>query len=449
MIEKFKSELGIDITSVLIPAKGINLEKWSAIACDQYTSEPLYWEKVKHFVGDAPSTYNLIFPEVYLEIDNSVEKQKRITNINNNMCHYTENNYFYEIKNSMIYVERKTFRGKTRKGLVFAVDLENYDFSQGSQSLIRSTEGTIMDRLPPRISIRENACLELPHIMLLIDDRDYGTIENLSLVKDRMKHLYSFNLMMGSGYLDGYQVNDEVLLENIFTSLQKLKSNKSFPEKYGVKDSLSSLLFAVGDGNHSLATAKSCWNKLKLSLTDAEKQTHPARFALVELVNIHDPALEFEPIHRLLFNVKVTDVLTSFVKFYSGKGVKCGFDYTTDLKSVTANNRSMHIIPFIHNGKTGFLWVETPLFTLDIATLQSFLDNYIMKNQNSELDYVHGDSVINELGRKDGNMGFLLSPMNKNDLFKTVILDGTLPRKTFSMGEANEKRFYMECRSLR
>jgi uncharacterized protein (DUF1015 family) len=449
MIEKFRNELGIDISSILIPAQGISPEKWAVVACDQYTSEPLYWEKVEDFTNGVPSTYHLIFPEVYLERENSVEKQNRIENINNAMCSYIDNNYFSEVKNSMIYVERKTSAGKVRKGLVFAVDLENYDFSKGSQSLIRATEGTIMDRLPPRIRIRENACLELPHIMLLIDDRDYGTIENLSKAKDKMKHLYSFSLMMNSGYLDGYQVNDEELLTNIFESLRKLKSKEDFSKKYGVGDQLSPLLFAVGDGNHSLATAKSCWNQLKMTLTDEEKQTHPAKFALIELVNVHDPALEFEPIHRLLFNIKASDVLSSFVKYYTDKGLKCGFEYTSGLNGIPENNSSMHVIPFIHNDKTGYVWVGEPSFTLDVATLQSFLDNYLKENNGVELDYVHGESIVSDLGGKDGNMGFLLSPMDKYDLFKTVIVDGTLPRKTFSMGEADEKRFYMECRNLR
>jgi uncharacterized protein (DUF1015 family) len=448
MIEKFRSELGIDISSVLIPEQGIDLEKWAVIACDQYTSEPLYWERVKDFVSDAPSTLHLIFPEVYLERENMVEKQERIANINNAMCNYIENNYLKKIENSMIYIERTTNSGRTRKGLVFAVDLECYDFSEGSKTCIRATEGTILDRLPPRIRIREHACLELPHIMLLIDDRDYGTIENLSFSKSKMKQLYSFDLMMKSGHLDGYQVNDDALLRNIFESLKKLKSQELFKGKYGVDDSCSPLLFAVGDGNHSLATAKSCWNKLKPTLSDKQKETHPARFALVELVNIHDPALDFEPIHRLLFNVNAADILSSFVKFYTKKGVQCGFKYTESFAKTSKSSPSEHIIPFVHNTKKGFLWAKEPLFTLDTATLQSFLDSYLAENKNAEVDYVHGDAVVNELGSKDGNMGFILSPMNKNDLFKTVILDGALPRKTFSMGEADEKRFYFECRSL-
>lgn len=449
MTEKFRNELGIDISSVLIPASDIDLEKWSVIACDQYTSEPSYWEKVKEFVGHAPSTLHLIFPEVYLERESSGEKQKRIESINNAMCRYIENKYFREIKNSIIYVERKNAAGKTRKGLVFAVDLENYDFSQGSRSLIRATEGTIMDRLPPRIRIRENACLELPHIMLLIDDRDFGIIENLTLEKDKMPHLYSFSLMMNSGHLDGYQVNDETLLNNIFNGLLKLKSKDIFMKKYGVDDSYSPLLFAVGDGNHSLATAKSCWDSLKQNLSSEECRTHPARYALIELVNVHDPALEFEPIHRLLFNVDVQDVLSSFIKFYTGKGVKCGFEYVKNMREIPENRPEKHVIAFSHNGKTAYLWADKPLFTLDVATLQSFLDVYLKENQDAGLDYVHGEDIVNELSEKDGNMGFFLSPMDKNDLFKTVILDGTLPRKTFSMGEADEKRFYMECRKLR
>lgn len=449
MVERFRKELGIDISSILIPAQNINMEKWAVVACDQYTSEPLYWEKVKNFVGDEPSTLNLIFPEVYLEREDSATKQKRISGINDTMCKYLENGYFQEIKNSFIYVERTTRPGNTRKGLIFAVDLEEYDFSRGSQSLIRATEGTILDRLPPRIRIREKACLELPHIMVLIDDRDYGTIENLSFEKNKMKQLYSFDLMMNSGHIEGYQVNDETMLKNVFESLTKLKSKETFIKKYGIDNSYKPLLFAVGDGNHSLATAKSCWEQIKHTLSDNEKQTHPARYALIELVNIHDPALEFEPIHRLLFNVDAEDILSSFVRFYSDKGLHCGFEYTSSAEKIPLNSSSRHIIQFVFDEKTGYLWVEKPESILDVATLQNFLDFYLKEHQNTELDYVHGDAVVEDLGRKERNIGFLLSPMSKNDLFKTVIVDGALPRKTFSMGEANEKRFYLECRSLK
>lgn len=449
MVERFRKELGVDIRSILLPKKGTDMKKWAVVACDQYTSEPEYWHQVDEFVGDAPSALRLIFPEVYLEREDPEAKEKRISHINRSMCGYLDNGTFTEINNSMIYVERTTLHGKTRKGLVFAIDLENYDFSKGSESLTRATEGTILDRLPPRIRIREKACLEVPHIMMLIDDPNAGTIEPLSSCKDRMKRLYSFDLMMNGGHIEGYQVDDEALLEGIFQSLMVLKSRDTFSKKYDVDPSLTPFLFAAGDGNHSLATAKSCWEQLKKSLSDSEKETHPARFALVELVNVHDDGLVFEPIHRLLFQVKPTNLLTSFMKFYAEKGLQSGFEYVSELKNIPGNRPTHHVIPFVHGTKTGYLWVDKPSNTLDTGTLQCFLDDYLKANPGVEIDYVHGDDVVEKLGRIDDNMGFILSPMDKGDLFKTVLLEGALPRKTFSMGEAEEKRFYLECRSIR
>ncbi len=455
MKSRFMEELGINISSVLLPDHGTNMKKWSVIACDQYTSEPEYWVKVKEFIGKEPSTLHLIFPEVFLDRETDTEKQKRITDINNTMCDYLENGYFTEIKNSMIYVERTIYGrkpsspiSKTRKGLVFAIDLEKYDFSKDSQSLIRATEGTILDRLPPRIKIREKACLELPHIMLLIDDPDHTVIEPLHRYKQQMNQLYCFDLMMDGGRVAGYQVDDTKFLEGIFESLLRLKSPSTVSRKYSVNSMYSPLLFAVGDGNHSLATAKACWERMKPSLSDEERETHPSRYALVELVNVHDPALEFEPIHRVVFNADPSDLFSSFQKFYIDQGVKCGYEYVSDKKDIPAYHIG-HIIPFFHGTKTGFLWAVNSPFTLDTGTLQYFLDYYMNEKHNVEIDYIHGDDVTEKLGRTENNIGFLLSPMKKGDLFKTVILEGVLPRKSFSMGEAWEKRFYLECRSIR
>lgn len=449
MVQHFLNGLGLDIRSILLPKQGTDMQKWSVVACDQYTSQPEYWHKVNEFVGDCPSTLRLIFPEVYLDRENTDEKQRRISNINRTMCDFLDKDVFDEIQNSMIYIERTTRGGKTRKGLICAVDLEQYDYAKGSKSLIRATEGTILDRLPPRIRIREKACLELPHIMMLIDDPQARIIEPLSLFKGKMDRLYSFNLMMDSGHIEGYRVNDETLLQKIYQGLMFLKSAENFSAKYGVDPSVSPLLFAAGDGNHSLATAKSCWDQLKTSLSEAERQTHPARFALVELVNVHDKGLDFEPIHRLLFHVDSSDLLSAFCNYYAGKSIQCGYEYVSSLEEIPANSPSRHVIPFVHGDKTGYLWADKPCFNLDVATLQSFLDIYRKDKPAVEIDYVHGDDVIERLGRQESNMGFILSPMEKGDLFKTVILDGALPRKTFSMGEAADKRFYLECRSLR
>lgn len=449
MLRKFREDLGINISSVLIPKKHISLNKWAVVACDQYTSEPEYWEEVDKYVGDEPSTLRLIFPEVYLERETDEQKKQRIENINRTMRYYIENGYFEEICNSFIYIERTVKSGKTRKGLLFAIDLELYDYSKGSNSLVRATEGTILDRLPPRIQIRENACLELPHIMILADDADGTVIEPLAEQKDKMDMLYSFDLMMGGGHIEGYRVNKEELLQGIYDALIKLKSQDTFRRKYNTGTSASPMLFAVGDGNHSLATAKACWEKIKKSLSDNEKAYHPARYALVELVNIHDPALQFEPIHRILFNVvDASRLLNAFVKFYRDKGFDCGYEYTDDTGRIPQNSGERHSIPFVIGAKTGFIWVNKPPFTIDVATLQNFLDHFLRENHDVYIDYVHGRDVVEKLCRTESNMGFLLSPMDKGDLFKTVIADGALPRKTFSMGEAEEKRYYLECRKI-
>ena len=455
MKKLFKQELGIDISSILLPKNGTDMKKWAVVACDQYTSEPDYWKSVENYVGELPSTLHLIFPEVYLERENENEKQERITLLNSTMRNYLDNGYFTEITDSMIYVRKNNIRtkgglpiSKTRRGLVFAVNLEQYDFSAGSRSLIRATEGTILDRLPPRIRIRENACIELPHIMLLIDDPDRSVIEPLSHHKDKMDKLYSFDLMMDGGRVEGYRVNDRELLQKIYQSLADLKSTETIMKKYNVDESYGTLLFAVGDGNHSLAAAKSWWEKLKSKLTEEQQKMHPARYALVELVNVHDRALEFEPIHRVLFNADPGDLLSSFKEFYTSKGIKCGYDYANNINNIPVNKISKHIITFVHDDKTGYIWAYHPPYNLDTATLQHFLDYYLNNNSGVDIDYVHGTDVAEKLGRQNGNMSFFLSPMRKEDLFKTVILDGALPRKSFSMGEAREKRYYIEARKI-
>lgn len=448
MLRQFREDLGIDISSILIPKQNLNLEKWAVIACDQYTSEPEYWDRVGKFVGDEPSTLHLIFPEVFLEKESSDLQQQRIDRINKTMCDYLDKDYFDEIQNSFIYIERTTNRGKIRKGLLFAIDLEQYDFSKDSNSLIRATEGTIIDRLPPRICIREKACLELPHIMILVDDPDATTIEPLSYHKSNMDKLYSFDLMMNGGHIEGYKVDDTELLSEIYNSLMNLKSSDTFSKKYNVDPYTSPILFAVGDGNHSLATAKSCWEKIKTSLSDEEKIIHPARYALVELVNVHDSGLDFEPIHRILFNVDADKLLHEFVKFYRDREIECGFEYVNGIKNIPYSNSSKHIIPFVYGSKTGYVWVNNSKFTINVGTLQHFLDNYLNENPKVDIDYIHGSEVVEKLCSHDGNMGFLLTPMNKGELFKTVIAEGALPRKTFSMGESEDKRYYFECRKI-
>ncbi|NMA65642.1 MAG: DUF1015 domain-containing protein [Clostridiaceae bacterium] len=435
-----KNKLGINISSVLLPKNEIDMQKWAVVACDQYTSEPEYWKEVDDFVGENPSALRLIFPEAYLETENDEQKNQRILSINNHMSKYIEKNIFQEYQDTIILIERTFQNGSTRNGIILAVDLEKYDYTKGSQSHIRATEGTIIDRLPPRIKIRENASLELPHIMLLIDDKEKTVIEPLIKKADTFTQLYSFELMKNSGSIKGWKIDDQATLEDLANSLLKLADPDNFKDRYKVDDKYNVLLFAVGDGNHSLATAKACWENIKKNLTPQELETHPARYALVEVVNLHDNGLVFEPIHRVLFNVDEKDLINEFKNYYKERGAQ-----------VTAQDPETkgHKISYVSPLTSGFFVVENPAVNLDVGTLQNFLDYYIKKNPNTNIDYVHGEDVTERLGKKPGNMGFFLSPMDKNELFRTVILEGALPRKTFSMGEAQDKRFYIEARKIK
>ncbi len=441
--EILENQLGINISSLLLPGKNTDMQRWTVVACDQYTSEPEYWNEVDKLVGDKPSTLRLIFPEAYLECENDSQKTARIHHINENMLQYLENDLFDELTDTLILVEREFSNGCTRHGLIFAVDLERYDYTKGSQSLIRATEGTIVDRLPPRIRVREHAALELPHIMLLIDDKDNTVIEPLVQKANTLSQAYSFDLMKQSGSIKGWKVADEEDIESMAQALLKLSDADHFKARYGVNDQYGVLLFAVGDGNHSLATAKACWENLKKDLSPQEMKEHPARYALVEVVNVHDKGLVFEPIHRVLFNVDHKHLTDAFCSYYAQKGCSAHVVYGNDKPQSFG-----HVIQFTTSDTSGYLVVECPSYNLDVATLQSFLDDYLKANTQVTIDYVHGKDVTERLGKQPYNMGFFLSPMDKNELFRTVILDGALPRKTFSMGEASEKRFYLEGRKI-
>jgi|BioPla2DNA2_1021312.scaffolds.fasta_scaffold00230_26 hypothetical protein len=444
LIENMKTRLGLDISSILLPVKEVDMQRWAVVACDQYTSEPEYWNDVENFVGESPSTLRLIFPEVYLENETEEEKTSRINRINDSMTTYLDSNLLYEYKNSMILVERTFKSGVKRHGLMLAIDLENYDYSEGSQSLIRATEGTIIDRLPPRIRIRESAPLEIPHIMVLIDDAEKTVIEPLIENTGSLNQLYSFELMKQSGSLKGWQINEEHLIENVVNALLKLADKENFQSRYNVNNDYEVLLFAVGDGNHSLATAKACWENIKKSKNESELKDHPARYALVELVNVHDNGLAFEPIHRVVFDANPGHLFDSFISYYKNQGCNVKIIHGSE-KPATSG----HAIKFVTEEGYGYIVVECPLYNLDVGTLQSFLDDYLKNNNQVGIDYVHGNDVTEKLGKQPGNIGFFLSNMDKKELFRTVILEGALPRKTFSMGEAAEKRFYLEARKIK
>ena len=432
-------DLGIQVADLLLPKPGLNLTQWSVIACDQFTSQPEYWENVKKIVGNSPSTLNLILPEVYL---GKPEEEKQTALTHQKMAEYLAGNVFVE-KEGIVLVERKV-DNKTRHGLVLALDLEQYDYNKGSKSLIRATEGTILQRLPPRIKIREGAPLELPHILVLIDDPEKTVIEPFINRKAELQKIYNFNLMLGSGHLTGYMIHQDQHIDQLVQALRKLAEPETFRKKYDVDEKYGILLFAMGDGNHSLATAKAIWEKNK----SVVGMDHPSRYALVEIENIHDCGLEFEPIHRVMFEVK-DDLVSAMRSFYQDdlRIVKVG-SAAEMKKMVDQQKLGTHAVGLISPEGFSVAYISHPQSNLPVGTIQPFLDEWMDKRKAGELDYVHGAETVIDLGTEPGNLGIYLPAMEKSDLFKTVILDGALPRKTFSMGEAHEKRFYLECRRI-
>jgi len=434
-------QLGIKVPEILLPNPSVNPEKWAVIACDQFTSEPEYWQEVEKIVGDSPSTFHMILPEVYLGTSREEEQAKTS---NQAMKRYLQSGFFQKI-NNFIYVIRTT-NGKKRRGLMVCLDLEKYDFKKGAQTLIRATEGTILDRLPPRIRIREQASLECPHILVLFDDPTDKVFGILDEKLPQLKELYNFDLMLESGHLAGFEIADNILQQHLIDTLSELVNPEIFAEKYNLKPGVfSPLLFAMGDGNHSLATAKAIWEQIKSSVS----MDHPARYALVEIENVHDPALKFEPIHRLLFNLNKDIVAEMESTWGTALKVKNVGSQENLISIVDEAEEPWHQIGMISPEGLKLLEIHHPDENLPVGTLQNFLDTFLMENGAERIDYVHGLDVLFNNAQIDGNIGFYLPPMDKSDLFKTVILDGALPRKTFSMGEAKEKRFYMECRKIK
>lgn len=411
--------------NILIPKK-TDMTKWSVVACDQYTSEPEYWNEVTKIVGDAPSTLNLTLPEIYLEESDVNERIKRI---NENMNKLLDEDFFNELEDSMIYLERTQSDGKVREGLMGIVDLEDYSYEVGSQTLIRATEKTVIERIPPRVKVRENAKLELPHIMILIDDEKKDIIESLKNKVTETDVVYDFDLMKNGGHIKGYKLNGEVINE-INTKLENLADKDYFEKKYNVHDK-GILLFAMGDGNHSLATAKACYENLKKTMSKEEYLNNPARYALVELVNLHSSALEFEAINRVVFDVDSKKLVEELTKYYT----------------INENGNGQEFELVTGDGVKKF-YIENPKSNIAVGSIQMFLDEYL-KNNSGKIDYIHGDDVTKELTLKGNNVGFIFKPMKKEELFRTVILDGALPRKTFSMGHSYDKRYYLEARKIK
>lgn len=440
-----RRSIGAIIPKVLLPRPGVDLHKWAVIACDQFTSEPEYWQAVADEVGDAPSTLHLILPEVYLD---TPEEARRVRSINAAMHNYLQQDLFVEHE-GLIVVEREV-GGKTRHGIMLALDLDAYDYSRGAASLIRATEGTILERIPPRVRIRAGAPLELPHILVLIDDPDRTVIEPLVAARDRLLPLYDTELMLGSGHLRGFLAGDTALTERALDALAQLAEPAAFAAKYDLPSSAPVLLFAMGDGNHSLATAKTIWEQLKSGAgRDHVGHDHPARYALVEVENIHDAGLTFEPILRVVFDVR-HDLAAALDAYY---GPRCRLTPCATLDEMVSvvdgqAGAPEHKIGVIKPDGYAVITIADPPSNLPVGTLQLFLDDLGQQGGFGKIDYVHGVEVAVRLGAQPGNAGFYLPAIAKSDFFKTVIVDGALPRKTFSMGEAREKRFYMEARQI-
>lgn len=410
---------------ILLP-KDCDMHKWSVIACDQYTSEPEYWDEVSETVGNAPSTLNLILPELYLEQDGVAQ---RIDNIHTAMDKYMADGVFTEYKDAMVYVERIQNNGILRQGIVGAIDLEKYDFSKGSTSEVRATEATVIERIPPRIKVRQGAPLELPHIMILIDDPDNTVIEPLAKTVSDDSKLYDFELMQKGGSIKGWLV-DKSAQENIDKALCALADPDTFCKKYGLSNT-PVLLYAMGDGNHSLATAKEFYEQLKKANPDKDLSNHPARYALAEIVNLHSDALKFEAIHRLVFDVDCDKLIN---------------ELTAALELSETKTSDQYVICSC-KGTEKKLYINKKSSNLSVGSLQNFLDGYIKAN-DGKIDYIHGADTVKSLAEKHNGIAFILPDMDKSQLFPTVIKDGALPRKTFSMGHAEDKRFYIEARKI-
>ena len=404
---------------ILLPKEEL-LERWPVIACDQFTSDIDYWNRVRQFADGVPSAMHLILPEAEL---GCADEAQKVAAIHEAMEQYLEDGLLCAFPGSYIYVERTLQNGMIRPGLVGAVDLEAYDYHHDSVSLIRATEKTVLERIPPRQRVRRSAILELPHVMMLCDDDKKELIEPIQAVRDMLPKLYELDLVEDGGHIAGYLVSGDVATAfDKRLSAYTLALEEKYPDLDGAK-----VLLAVGDGNHSLATAKSCYEEMKQADPDVDFSQHPARYALVELENIHDPSQKFEPIHRVVMRTDANKLLH-------------------DLQTICEPGG--YPVDWIIGNERGTLELRRSLGELDVAVLQNFLDEWL-KNNSGVIDYIHGEEEVADLAAQENTLGLLLQPMGKSQLFRGVIAGGILPRKTFSMGHAREKRYYLEGRKIK
>lgn len=429
-------DLGLRIPEILLP-KNIDLSTWSVIACDQYTQDKDYWKNVEEKAGNKPSTLNLILPEVYL---GSPDKADRIKKIRQSMKDYLDTGVFADAKKCFIYLERKTAFGRTRKGLVAQIDLETYEWKPFSKANIRATEATIVERIPPRMEIRKGAPLELPHIMLLVNDKD-DLLVGANKPTDGRAPIYDGDLMANGGHITGWALESKVDIEGVEKALNLIAEKNASPDG-------STFLFAVGDGNHSLATAKAVWDEYKKE--HPEDKDSPVRYALIEIVNIYDTGLTFEPIHRVIFNIDNEALIKILAEKLNGN-IKALDDADKVIKAVKDSWANFGFFYLDSEGKQKNVLLETKIKELAVARLQPEIDAFLKElpdQSKAEIDYIHGTDEVLKLGSKENSLGILLPPIAKDSFFETINGRGPLPRKSFSMGEADEKRFYLECRRL-
>lgn len=440
-------ELGVKIPEIMLP-KELDTATWSVVACDQYTQDRTYWKNAESAADGKPSTLNIILPEVYL---NDTDKNARIEKIRKTMSNYIDDGVFAKSETECVYVERTTAYGRVRHGLVCAIDLETYEWKPFSKALIRATEATIIERIPPRMEIRRGAPLELPHIMLLVNDPAHSVVEGTGefVKKSGKPPLYSGKLMQNGGSITGWAVQTAEELEQFRAALEQLAKNNTAADG-------SVFLFAVGDGNHSLATAKAVWDEYKAAHPNEPESR--VRYALVEIVSIYDTGLTFEPIHRVVLNVEPDGLIDSLAEKLGGR--KKTFTTANELEDAVKGSSADFGFVFQKNGVTQYMLLQTDITELAVSRFQPALDEAVQNLSESltddsgcrsikpEIDYIHGSAEIFRLGEKENTVGILLPPVAKDSFFATIDGRGPLPRKSFSMGEADEKRFYLECRRL-
>lgn len=417
---------------ILLPAANISLDPWACIAVDQFTSQPEYWQRAEELAAGKPSTLHIVLPEAYLGIP---QEEERMQTIRRTMQEYRKSVLTRRV-HGFVYVERTQMDGTIRQGLVGAVDLEAYDYNPGSKPAIRPSEKTVVERIPPRLKVRRGAILETPHVMMLADDEKKTLIEPIGDHKDSLPLLYDGELMLGGGHLRGWAVEDPALIDRINAALADLADEKKFAARWPRAAGEPPMVLAVGDGNHSLATAKAYWEELKKGLTPEQQQDHPARWCLAEVCNVHSPAIEIEPIHRVVFGVTAHELYKAIDEWDKTQGDE------------TAPSQQRFAIAD-QNGEL-LVALQNPPAPLTVGSVEAFLNDFLPSHPEASVDYIHGSSTAMALASRPGQKAaaILLPDLAKADLFKGVVLGGVLPRKTFSMGHAEEKRYYNECRAI-